>query len=111
RNQRSAPGLIEALNGLYTATAHPFLLDGLDYHRVEMGDKPRAPLCDRTLARADLQLWMLPESDTDTPIAKVEARSFSARATAREIARLIGEGQRGRITIGERPLAPTHLAV
>jgi len=48
-NQRSVEGLIAALNGLFGTNPRAFLLDGLDYHRVAMGDKQRRDFVDRSL--------------------------------------------------------------
>jgi exodeoxyribonuclease V beta subunit len=110
-NQRSTQGLIEALNGLFSTRPDAFMLKGLDYHPVEMGTKPRQPFSDNTAKRADLQLWTLPPTPEGGPILKTQARRFAAQATAAEIARLITEGNQGRITIGERTLEPGDIAV
>ena len=111
QNQRSSQGLIEAVNGLFSANARAFLLPGLGYRRVAMGEHPRKPFGDATLTRADLQLWALPEPADAAPIAKAQARAQSARACAREIARLVAEGRRGRIELGGRGLSPGDIAV
>ncbi len=110
-NQRSTQGLIEALNGLFSARPDAFMLKGLDYHPVEMGTRPRKPFSDTTATRADLQVWTLPPTPEGGPILKTQARMFAAQATAAEIARLITEGNRGRITIGGRRLEPGDIAV
>ena len=114
-NQRSTQGLIEALNGLYSTKPDAFMLPGLDYHPVTMGDKVRKPFADRTADKtarcADLQVWTLPQAPGGEPLPKTEARTRAARATAAEIARLVTEGQRGRIRIGERALRPGDIAV
>jgi len=110
-NQRSTKGLIEALNGFFAATANAFMLPGLDYHPVAMGDKERKPFSDSTVERADLQVWTLPPTPDGEPISKATAKSFAVRATAAEIARLITEGDKGHITIGGRPLRPGDIAV
>ncbi len=46
-----------------------------------------------------------------SPSSRRNARRFAAQATAAEIARLITEGDKGRITIGERTLEPGDIAV
>ncbi|HSQ80180.1 MAG TPA: 3'-5' exonuclease, partial [Casimicrobiaceae bacterium] len=104
-------GLIEALNGLFSTRPNAFMLSGLGYHPVTMGGKRRKSFADGTLERADLQVWALPPAPGGDPIPKTEARTRAARATAAEIARLITEGARGRISIGERPLQPGDIAV
>ncbi|MGE5089431.1 MAG: UvrD-helicase domain-containing protein, partial [Candidatus Levyibacteriota bacterium] len=113
-NQRSTQGLIEALNGLFCTKPDAFMLPGLDYHPVTMGDKPRKRCTDAssgTTAPADLQVWMLPSGPGGVPMPKAEARARAAQAVAAEIARLIGEGARGHIRIDERPLQPGDIAV
>ena len=110
-NQRSTQGLIEALNGLFSTKPDAFMLKGLDYHPVEMGTKPRKPFSDKTAKRADLQVWTLPPAPEGGPILKTQAKRFAAQATAAEIARLVGEGDQGRITISKRHLQPGDIAV
>ncbi|MDH5245384.1 MAG: UvrD-helicase domain-containing protein, partial [Betaproteobacteria bacterium] len=110
-NQRSTRGLIEALNGLFSTRPNAFMLEGLDFHRVEMGVRERKPFIDRTVPRADLQVWTLPESPDGNPVLKSAARTSAAQATAAEIARLITEGEAGRITIGDHRLRPADVAV
>ncbi len=110
-NQRSTPGLIEALNGLFSARPDAFMLEGLAYHRVEAGNRERKRFCDRTAERADLQVWTLPVTPDGDPIRKSDARTSAAQATAAEIARLVTEGEAGRITIGDRKLRPADIAV
>ncbi|MBL8377407.1 MAG: exodeoxyribonuclease V subunit beta [Burkholderiales bacterium] len=111
-NQRSTKGLIEALNGLFSATSNAFMLTGLDYYPVHMGDKERKPFSDKSLQRADLQLWALPQTPEGDPLLpKATAKTLCARATAAEIARLITEADKGVITIGARPLQAGDVAV
>ncbi|NKE64844.1 exodeoxyribonuclease V subunit beta [Ramlibacter sp. RBP-2] len=111
-NQRSTPALLDGLNALFEANERAFMLDGLDYHSVRAGAKPRTPLVDGTEARAALQLWRLPpDQDEDGPIDKTDARARAARATAGEIARLLAAARRGEIRYGDRPLESRDIAV
>jgi len=110
-NQRSTEGLIEALNGLFSTKSDAFMLEGLEYHPVAMGARERKPFSDNTVQRADLQVWTLPQTPEGEPVPKSDAKTFAAKATAAEIARLITEGDKGRITIGGRPLRPGDIAV
>jgi len=110
-NQRSTQGLIEALNGLFSTTSNAFLLPGLDYYPVQMGEKVRAPFSDNSLQRADLQVWTLPSTPDGEAIPKAAAKTHCARASSAEIARLITQASKGGITIGERPLLPGDIAV
>lgn len=110
-NQRSTAGLIAALNSLFARNGHAFLLPGLDYHPVKLGEKPRKQFHDASGPRPDLQVWMLPKTESGEPIERAEARKAAVRATAAEIARLISEASLGRITLGGPPLRPSDIAV
>ncbi|MDB5825076.1 MAG: recB [Herminiimonas sp.] len=109
-NQRSSPGLIKAMNALFQRNPNAFMLPGLDYHEVKVGDKPRANFVDKSGSEADLQIWTLP-SESDKAIDRNLAFSYATRGTAAEIARLIQQGQLGHITIDGHPLVPGDIAV
>lgn len=109
-NQRSSEGLIAALNALFGSNPRAFLLEGLDYHPVNFGAKPRLPFVDRSGPAADLQVWMIPEGEAG-PLDRGAAMRMATRATAAEIARLIAEGAAGNIELAGRPLLPGDIAV
>ena len=113
-NQRSSAGLIHALNTLFAANPAAFMLPGLDYQRVEYGNKPRKPFVDHSGLQGgqqgDLQIWMLHEPTGDAPAKKIARRNVVA-ATAAEIARLINAAQAGCISLDGRPLRPGDIAV
>jgi exodeoxyribonuclease V beta subunit len=108
-NQRSTPALIGALNGLFGANANAFVLQGLGYHGALIGERPRVPLRDDTEARADFELWMLPQATPAIP--KYMANREAVAATAAEIARLVAAGSEQRITLGSRALRANDIAV
>ena len=112
RNQRSTPGLITAVNGLFGANARAFMLDGLDYQKFEPGERERKPLNDRSDTEvapgSDLRVWMLPK---DQPIHRSAVRELAVQATAAEIARLLRESKAGRIDIGGAPLRASDIAI
>ncbi len=110
-NQRSTAALIDACNTLFAANANAFILPGLDYEAVTLGDKPRPELRDGSEAdAAALRVWRLPAADGQY-LLRAQARQQALCATAAEVARLLREAQAGRITIGERPLAPGDIAI
>ena len=112
QNQRSSQPLLQALNGLFGSNPRAFMLDGLDYRPVRMGDKPRAPLVeDAAPGGAALQLWLLPRDGDGQPLLRAEAMRLAFEACAGEIARLLGEGRAGRARLGDRPLAAGDIAV
>jgi exodeoxyribonuclease V beta subunit len=112
RNQRSTAPLITALNGLLGANPQAFVLPGLHYREVGIGEKRPASLHDHSgEPRAALQLWRLPQGDDGRPLPKSQARLAAARATAGEIARLLAAARRGEVAIGERALVAGDIAV
>ena len=132
-NQRSVGTLIHGLNALFQANPKVFMLDGLNYHPVRVGAKPRPVLQDESVsptgsALAPLTIWALPEvadvadvaevaeaakvADSSGPVLlKKDLQQAAARATAGEIARLLEAAQRGEIRIQQRALQAGDIAV
>ena len=110
-NQRSSEPLLAALNALFAANGHAFMLPGLHYRPVDYGTKPRKAFTDGTLARSPLQLWTLPRDAEGQLLPKKLARQAAASSCAGEIARLIGAAQQGEITLGVKPLSAGDIAV
>jgi len=117
-NQRSTQPLIQALNRLFAANTHAFMLDGLAYQEVQFGQKPRQLFTDTSTSRAPvaaLQVWTLPPADDGEPLFQRDATSAVVAATADEIARLLAAAQRGEASLGtapnDRPLAAGDIAV
>ncbi|HNC51845.1 MAG TPA: exodeoxyribonuclease V subunit beta [Accumulibacter sp.] len=110
-NQRSTAALIEACNALFTINANAFLLPGLRYQTVTRGDRPRPPFADHSDGDPSaLRIWRLPKRDGEY-LLRAQAIGEALRATAGEVARLLRDAQAGRVTIGERPLAPGDIAI
>lgn len=102
-NFRSDPGLLKALDVLYTRAQRPFLLDELRFTPVEA--RPRAT--DR-VAPSDAALHiLLRRSDRDRPIAKGDGEPEISQLVAYEIARLL----QGSSSIEGKPVAPGDIAV
>jgi exodeoxyribonuclease V beta subunit len=110
-NQRSVAPLLQALNALFAANPQAFVLPGLDYHPVRLGEKRRPSWADRSLPRAPLQLWALPGSAQGEPAPKADARAAAAVACAGEVARLLAAAQRGEVVHAGRPLAGGDIAI
>ena len=116
-NQRASQPLIDALNAVFGANDRAFMLDGLDYPPAGFGARKREAFVDATASggAAPLQAWLLPVDDGGSAgeprLDKKAALAAAAQATAAEIARLIGAGHRGEITLGDRPLAAGDIAV
>jgi exodeoxyribonuclease V beta subunit len=110
-NQRSSRGLLAGLNALFARNPRAFQQDGLDYVPLAYGEKQRQELSDRTLPRAPLQLWRLPEAAGGALVHKDEARRRAAEACSGEIARLLAAADAGRIQLANRRLAAGDIAI
>ena len=111
-NQRAIAPLIAALNRLFGLNPQAFLQDGLQYHAVALGAKPRPVLRDGTEPRASLQVWTLPlDVRSGTPLVKPRASAAAADTCAGEISRLLGAAALGQIRIDERALRAGDIAV
>ena len=110
-NQRSSPGLIHACNALFGVNARGFVLDGLSYHPVRYGDKPRPAFSDTTEPRRDLELWSLPLDEAGMPRPKSELRALVATTCAAEVARLLNAAGAESITVAGQPLRASDIAI
>lgn len=111
-NQRSTGPLVEACNRIFSANAHAFVLDGLDYTPVRAAGRARAPFVDRDdPAGADgaLRVWMLPSGEA--VLLKRDAQRQAAEACAAEIVRLLRGAREGAVKLGDAALAPADIAV
>ena len=84
-NWRSSPGLIQAVNTLFTNTPRPFVFDAIAFEGGRPG-APHAKTDDRW--HPPLTLWFLP-SEGARPMSKTEAVQRISRAVAEEIGRLL----------------------
>jgi len=110
-NQRSEPGLITAVNALFTANENVFGSPEIRYRPVVMGAKPRRDLRGDPEPRESLSVWLLPPGKKDGPLKVSEAQQFALAATTGEIARLLAAGESGLVTIGDEPLQAREIAV
>ncbi len=95
-NQRSSQGLIDALNAVFTRNPQAFMLDGLRYQPVRLGDKPRKAFADPSgPPRGALHLWQLPVDEGGLAPVKADAATAAARACAAEISRLLQASHAG----------------
>ena len=105
RNYRASPGLVRAVNHLFSRT-RPFVLPEIDYEVVHAAHDRTADLAlPKGTDPAALQIRLLPPLDDKPPKPDVEA--LSASYAADEIAGLLA----GEARLRDRPLAGGDIAV
>lgn len=132
QNQRSTPSLIAALNHFFSANPQAFILEGVSYRKVEAGTRQRPILLDkrrtedslaaagssdpppatpRTSVTPALRLWQLPGPDPSQMLLRRPAEQLCAQACANEIASLLSGAKEGQVTLDDRPLGGSDIAV
>ena len=115
QNYRSTPGLVGAVNELFSRE-RPFVLPDFDFSPAEAADRKRAELVvrDEDDDRAPFQFVLIPRRDGKTR-TKPQLTALAAQQAARDIARLVALGKEGRARLagGDRPraLAARDIAV
>ena len=109
-NWRSSPGLIRAVNTVYTKVPAPFRTKDIGYHparpaRVRMEDRQRT-LRGEDASMAPMQIWQIAG---EPPAHQTQQRCIEA--TCQEIARLIQLGREGDLEVNGRPLQPSDIAI
>ena len=111
-NQRSNEGLIRATNALFAANPRGFILEGVGYRAVELGDRKRAPFADRSEKNdAPLRIWRLPVNSEGQYLSRDQAHELAVQATASEISRLLREAAAGKIQLDKQALRGGDIAV
>ncbi|MCX5856581.1 MAG: exodeoxyribonuclease V subunit beta [Deltaproteobacteria bacterium] len=115
QNWRSEPGLIAAVNALFSQADKPFV-----YEEIPFRPMKAAPIASRNILTLDgkqeppLEWWFIPAgrfTEGDKPLSKGAAKQRITDAVAAEIARLIQQGRERRALIGQRPLEEGDMAV
>ncbi|MFQ5486173.1 MAG: UvrD-helicase domain-containing protein, partial [Desulfobacterales bacterium] len=88
-NWRSVPGMITAVNTLFSNVKAPFVFKEISF---EKGRSAKTVNRRMKMTEAPLKLWFI-ESDEDRPINKTDAVQIIAAQVTREISRLITEGK------------------
>jgi len=111
-NQRSVAPLVRAVNGLFSAQANPFLFQGIEFVEVGASSRPKDALVEfGKVDQAPLRFFLMNPRDDGKPQNKGHADPWSADVTASEIARLLTESAKGKVTLGARPLRSGDIAV
>ncbi len=114
-NWRSEPGLIQAVNTIFSQRSRPFVHPSIDF--APASAPPERPYEYLTVAgqrEAPCRWWFVRAEKYGPPLkalAKGKARSVIARAVAGETARLLKLARRGELLIGARPLREGDIAV
>jgi len=112
-NWRSTPGLITAVNALFSGVAEPFGLREIGFTAARPAERTAgAGLEPAEDDPADLRIWFMErESGGGKPIGKGDAAAVAVRSTAGEIAMLVERGAAGEARLEGRALGPGDIAV
>jgi len=108
-NWRSEPGLIDAVNTMFSRAKVPFVYERIGFEKVAGADKKERKEL-REVEGFPFKLWFLPS--VGKPHMNVsDAGSRIVRGVAAEISRLLESGGRGKALIGDKPVEPKDIAV
>ncbi|MGZ3635816.1 MAG: exodeoxyribonuclease V subunit beta, partial [Syntrophales bacterium] len=114
-NWRSEPGLVKAVNTIFSHSQKAFVHDGISFQSAEAASgKVHKYLKEQGKREAPLHLWIVPSerhAAAAKGLAKGRARTLICRAVACEIARLLDSGREGKARIGEEPIHEADIAV
>ena len=117
-NWRSTPGMINAVNRLFSLRAkdEAFIYgDAIPFVEVGPADKEHAPLVQRGEKVAALDIWHVPSGRNakgeERPLAKGTAMAQINTAVANEIVRLTRDGAAGLALLGDKPVQPGDIAI
>ena len=114
-NWRSDPGLIDAVNTLFSAVDRPFVYDQLPFFPTEAaGRNQTGSLRVHGKSGPPLVIWGLPLEDSSSKkgvLPKGRAREIICPAVAAEISRLVRLGRGGKAWLTDRPLREADIAV
>ncbi len=114
-NWRSEPGLIAAINGIFSHNDHPFIHDDIPFQAaVPATRKDAEVLSIDGKSEPPLHIWSLKTGKTKecgSVIGKMRARELISAAVAAEISRLLRLARDGQALLGERPLREGDMAV
>jgi exodeoxyribonuclease V beta subunit len=115
QNWRSEPGLVAAVNALFSQADKPFVYEEIPFRPVKA-----APIASRDILTLDgkreppLEWWFIPAgrfTEGNKPLSKGAAEQWIADAVAAEISRLVQQGWERRALIGQKPLEEGDMAV
>ncbi|MCD6571587.1 MAG: exodeoxyribonuclease V subunit beta [Deltaproteobacteria bacterium] len=108
-NWRSEPGLIDAVNTMFSRVKNPFVYERIGFEKVAGADKEERKEL-KEVEDFSFKLWFLP-SVYKTCMNISDAGSRIVRGVAAEISRLLELGDHGMALIGDKPVEPRDIAV
>ena len=113
-NYRSEPGMVEAVNALFSSN-NPFVFPWIGYEPVKSAGKaPVLHLKGRT-SDAPMTIWILDNEDTTRPVTRNKAQEQVLTAITWELTRLLDLAAKGDALLKDndssRPLGPGDIAV
>lgn len=109
-NWRSHPGLVKAVNTMFSTSQNPFLFKEIQFIPVKAASNTASMIIDSKKV-APLEMWYIPADESGKPVTKLKARQMIAHAVAGEIAHLLTRSTQKRLHIGERSLMAGDIAV
>jgi exodeoxyribonuclease V beta subunit len=114
-NWRSEPGLVKAVNTLFSERENPFVFKYISFMPVKAAsDKAYEFFTIDGRRDAPLQLWFVPaesHGESGKLLSRAKAKNIIISALATEIVRLLKCAGQGRALIGQRPLEEADIAV
>jgi len=112
-NHRSTPGMIKAVNTIFSRSDNPFVFDSIRFlTATAAGGGPSENFHCSEIPPEPLQLQLLPPGPLEGGrMTKGEAEKIASSSCAMEIAGLITLGRNGKALIGERPIQAGDIAV
>ncbi len=108
-NWRSEPGLIAAVNAVFSRVEHPFVFDWIRFDPASPAPRP-VPKALTGLEGGPLMVWCL-DREGEGEITVDRAGREVCRATAFEITRLLSLSHRGVVRLGGEEIRPSDIAV
>ncbi|RPI78577.1 MAG: exodeoxyribonuclease V subunit beta [Desulfobacteraceae bacterium] len=114
-NWRSQPGLIRAVNTLFSAREHPFVYEQIGFQpSFPASGQQKREQADPTGRPAALQIWFMKSDEwayQGKPIPKGRARKQITRSVAAQIARMLNQAEKQEQSTDQKPLGAEDIAV